>query len=255
MDGLHTFLVFLSGVVSCSQNQFSGSVLEMTVRPGDNITLYCDCKLSTGIFIVWYRNCSHENQPSLVLKTKTSSLIGATNTTGPLQPFHHFQFVRNFSSGSYDLLILNITNSDAGLYYCGTEKKTVEDKGYINYRYVYEYGNVTTRIQFDSSELRHYETPQDCDWCWTLLFSLCPTFAVLSSLLSSLLVYHLCQKTAKEPQVDEQTHDTRSQTRLNQDEDVCYAALEIRQTLQRPKKKKTASSYFSTYSAINTSRV
>lgn len=41
----------------------------------------------------------------------------------------------------------------------------------------------------------HHLTPQDCSVCWMLLFSLCPAFAVLSSLLSSLLVCHLCRKT------------------------------------------------------------
>ncbi|GLD66409.1 uncharacterized protein AKAME5_001780300 [Lates japonicus] len=79
-------------------------------------------------------------------------------------------------------------------------------------------------------------------------------FAVLSSLLTSLVVYQLCQKKAEQPQVDWERLDTRGQRRLNQDEDVCYAALEIRQPSQRPKKKKQSSD-FSTYSAINTSRV
>ena len=57
--------------------------------------------------------------------------------------------MRNFSSESYDLLIFNITNSDAGLYYCGTEeirREEVKDEEYINLRYVYGYGSVTTRI-------------------------------------------------------------------------------------------------------------
>ncbi len=62
--------VIVLAVVSCSHDWISGSVLEVTIRPGDNITLYCDCKASTGEYMVWYRNCSHENQPSLVLKSK-----------------------------------------------------------------------------------------------------------------------------------------------------------------------------------------
>lgn len=41
----------------------------------------------------------------------------------------------------------------------------------------------------------------------------------------------------------------------SQGEDVCYAALEIRRASLRPKKKKTHSSDFSTYSSINTSRL
>ncbi|XP_034059186.1 uncharacterized protein LOC117537904 [Gymnodraco acuticeps] len=249
MDGLHLFIYVLLGVVSFSHGWTSGSELEMTVRPGENITLYCDCKLSIGIYIVWYRNCSHENQPSLVLDinvwTKSSTDDHIMN---PLPRFH---FVRNFSSESYDLLIINITETDEGLYYCGTEQLKVEKAEHITRRHLYKYSNISTKIQFtvlDSSEPDHQETPQDCDGvCWMLLFSLCPAVAALSSLLSSLLVYHLCKK--EEPQTDKQT----PQTRQNRDEDVCYAAVEIRPASQRPKKKTTHSSV--TYSAINTSRM
>ncbi|XP_042269273.1 uncharacterized protein LOC121898344, partial [Thunnus maccoyii] len=243
-------------VVSCSHDGISGSVLEVTVRPGDNITLYCDCKTSSGVYIVWYRNCSHENQPSLVLKTKFGRRDGTSlEDTNILNPFPRFHLENNNSSRSYDLLIMNITDSDEGLYYCGTEETDVEDKTTISLINVYTYGNAT-RIVVNSSE-PDYQTSthqQGCGVCWTLLLSLCPSLAVLSSLLFSLLVYQLSQKTAKEPQVDRQRPDTRGTTR-NLDEDVCYAALEIRQASQRPKKKKIQSSDFSTYSAINTSRV
>ncbi|XP_038569472.1 uncharacterized protein LOC119899115 [Micropterus salmoides] len=252
MDRLHIFTVFLLGVVSY---MISGSLLEVTVRPGDNITLYCDCKLSSGVFIVWYRNCSHENQPSLVLKIKFESRQ-TSDATGYLNLPPPFHYVRNKSSESYDLLIMNITDVDEGLYYCGTEQAKVEDKEYITQRNVYSFGNVTTKIIFNSSNPDHHETTgPDCGVCWSLLFSLCPALAVLSSLLSSLVVYHICKKKAKEPQVDQQRPDTRDQTRLDQDEDVCYAALEILQASQRPKKKKTQSADFSTYSGIRTSRL
>ncbi|XP_050926621.1 uncharacterized protein LOC108896454 isoform X2 [Lates calcarifer] len=234
MDRLHIFLVILSGVVSCSQDQTSQSVLEVTVRPGDNITLYCDCKISTGVYIVWYRNCSHEKQPTLVLSVNYNAQTGTTKTVFP-----HFTFLRNFSSLSYDLLIMNITDSDEGLYYCGTKQPKVEEDKYISQRHIYSYGNITTRILLNSSKPHHHQPQQDCSGsCWMLLFSLCPVFAVLSSLLTSLVVYQLCQKKAEQPQVDQERLDTRGQRRLNQDEDVCYAALEIRQPSQRPKKKK-----------------
>ncbi|XP_067460915.1 uncharacterized protein [Thunnus thynnus] len=242
MDGLHVFLLVLLGVVSCSHDGISGSVLEVTVRPGDNITLYCDCKTSSGVYIVWYRNCSHENQPSLVLTTKIED-IDATKIQNPFPRFH---LVKNESSHSYDLLIMNITDSDEGLYYCGTEQPKVEDETTIHRRHVYTYGNAK-RIVVNSSE-PDYQTSthqQDCGVCWTLLLSLCPSLAVLSSLLFSLLVYQLCQKTAKEPQVDQQRPDTRGTTG-NLGEDVCYAALETCQASL----KKTLSSDFSTYSTI-----
>ncbi|XP_071060132.1 uncharacterized protein [Pseudochaenichthys georgianus] len=192
----------------------------MTVRPGDNITLYCDCNSSTGVYILWYRNCSHENQPSLVLNR-----IARRKKNYSQNPLPRFHFVKSSSSESYDLLIINITETDEGLYYCGTETFKVEKNEQITSAHIYTHGNISTRIHV--------------------------TVAALSSLLSSLLVYHLCKKEAKEPQTDQQT----AQTRLNQDEDVCYAALEIRPASKRPKRTTTQSSDFSTYSAINTSRI
>ncbi|XP_040891220.1 uncharacterized protein LOC121180130 [Toxotes jaculatrix] len=244
MDGQFIFLVILLGVASCSQDQTSQSVLEVTVTPGDNITLYCDCKSSTGVYIVWYRNCSHENQPTLVLQT-----ISFLKETDPLSS--KFQLLRNSSTESYDLLIMNITDSDEGLYYCGTEERKVDQGEYITLRNIYSYGNVTTRIKCDSSETLQ----PDPDLCWMLLLTLCPASALLSSLLSSLVVYQLCQKKAKKSRVHQERPDDQCQTGLNQDQDVCYAALEIRQASQRPKKQKTKSSDYSTYSAINTSRM
>ncbi|XP_076585766.1 uncharacterized protein LOC143320171 [Chaetodon auriga] len=259
MDGLHIFLVALLGVVCNSHGQITGSVLEVTVRPGDDITLQCDCKLSTGVYIVWYRNCSHENQPSLLFKLIRNSLKDpGADLNEHSRIFPRFRFVRNFSSESYDLLIKNITDSDEGLYYCATEQKKVDDKDFIAERYDYRYGNVTTRITLDkhSRDSDEPETPPpDCALCWMLLYSLCPAIAVLSSLLSSLVVYNFCHKKAEKPQVDQRELESRGQTTLNEDEDVCYAALDIRQPSQRPKAKKPTTSDYSTYSAINTSRV
>ena len=50
----------------------------------------------------------------------------------------------------------------------------------------------------DASDTDHCQPSrprtQDCGECWTLLFSLCPVSAVLSSLISALVAYHLCRK-------------------------------------------------------------
>ncbi|XP_026159389.1 uncharacterized protein LOC113128340 [Mastacembelus armatus] len=248
MDELRILQVVLLGVVYRGHGWVSGSVLDKTARPGDTVILFCDCRFSAGAYITWFRNCSHENQPSLVMGTKYDSSKRFTNF---LNPFPRFHLVKNNLSDSYDLMITNITYSDSGLYYCGTEQGIVEDKTKITGRYVYNYSNVITRILLYSSEPNH-ETTQDCGLCWMLLFSLCPTFAFASSLLSSLLVYNLCQKKAKKPQLYERRPGNIDQTGRNPEEDVCYTALEIRQTSQRPKVKKTQSSDFSTYSVINT---
>ncbi|XP_040892408.1 uncharacterized protein LOC121180820 isoform X3 [Toxotes jaculatrix] len=249
MDGQQIFLFVLLGLASCSHDWISGSVSEMTFGAGDNITLYCDCKSSTGVYIVWYRNCSHVNQPSLVLKTMLQPDAWKHKTEADiLNPLPRFHLVWNSSSESYDLQIMNITDLDEGLYYCGTEQSRLET---LTPHYVYQYGN-TTRILINTSVPHQHETPRDCGVCWRLLLSLCPASAVFSSLLSSLFVYHLCQKTAKGPKASRERLDNRDQTRGNKDEDVCYAALEIRQASQRSKKKETQSSDVATYSAINT---
>ncbi|XP_040892409.1 uncharacterized protein LOC121180820 isoform X4 [Toxotes jaculatrix] len=202
MDGQQIFLFVLLGLASCSHDWISGSVSEMTFGAGDNITLYCDCKSSTGVYIVWYRNCSHVNQPSLVLKTMLQPDAWKHKTEADiLNPLPRFHLVWNSSSESYDLQIMNITDLDEGLYYCGTEQSRLET---LTPHYVYQYGN-TTRILI-----------------------------------------------TKGPKASRERLDNRDQTRGNKDEDVCYAALEIRQASQRSKKKETQSSDVATYSAINT---
>ncbi|XP_047434915.1 uncharacterized protein LOC125004397 [Mugil cephalus] len=250
MDGLCAFAVVLLAF-SWSQHWIYGS--KVTVRPGDNVTLYCDCRPSSGVYIVWFRNCSHENQPTFVLSVKDH--YRWTDA--------HFKFVKNVSTDSYDLLIRNITSADEGLYYCGTEKTKVEDKEFITTRHIYKYGNTTTTVTVELSSPNYTNPvfdpdsteprPPSCSVCWMLLFSLCPLFAGVSSLLSSLLVCHLCRKRGEKLQADHPNPEATSPTQQNQGEDVCYAALEIRQPSRRPKKERLRSSDFSTYSAVRTS--
>uniref|UniRef100_A0A672KI01 Immunoglobulin V-set domain-containing protein n=1 Tax=Sinocyclocheilus grahami TaxID=75366 RepID=A0A672KI01_SINGR len=99
--------------------------MEMKVRPGDNITLYCDRSLTLGSVVVWIRNCSHENQPSLIIDFRK---LGK-------EIFQRFSFIHNPYSKSYDLHITNISVSDLGLYYW-----------IISSSEVYYYGNQTTRL-------------------------------------------------------------------------------------------------------------
>uniref|UniRef100_A0A3Q2E6V9 Ig-like domain-containing protein n=1 Tax=Cyprinodon variegatus TaxID=28743 RepID=A0A3Q2E6V9_CYPVA len=116
----------------------SASMLEVTVRPGENITLYCDCKALTGVFIVWFfKNCSREEHSVPFLDQLAKE-----------KKFPRLKFLKNNSSQSYDLLVMNVSSSDQGLYYCGTEKVQVEkDKNEkIIAKDVYTYGNITTRL-------------------------------------------------------------------------------------------------------------
>ena len=125
------------------------------MSPGDNATLYCDCKTYSGVYIVWYRNCSHVNQPTLVMKTRYPSelLLLTPEYENELHPFPHLHLVRNNSSESFDLLITNISDSDEGLYYCGTEKANMGNNAHTDRYIPLSYGNVTSRILMGTGEI------------------------------------------------------------------------------------------------------
>ena len=132
----HFIFLFQGAVVS------SYTVVELTVRPGENVTLHCDCKRSPGENIVWYRNCSHENQPTFTLNTKKNQ-----PDFNDIQNGSYFPHL-NKMTNSYNLLIKNISDSHLGLYYCGTKESIVTDGEKIVQKYIHRYGNVTTRISF-----------------------------------------------------------------------------------------------------------
>ncbi|XP_016118108.1 uncharacterized protein, partial [Sinocyclocheilus grahami] len=171
------------------QTRIYGEEVEMKVRPGDNITLYCDRSFSHGSLIVWIRNCSHENQPSLIIDF----------TKWELKIFQRFSSIYNRYNNSYDLHITNISVSDLGLYYCAEQENKVneDEKGIIFSSNVYYYGNRTTRLSLElsSSSGPSNTTPtpplvSDCVLCWTLLFSVCPVCV----LLFSICVFCFCCK-------------------------------------------------------------
>ncbi|XP_016360008.1 uncharacterized protein LOC107702264 [Sinocyclocheilus anshuiensis] len=171
------------------QTRIYGEEVEMNVRPGDNITLYCDRSLTYGSLIVWIRNFSHENQPSLIIDF----------TKWELKIFQRFSSIYNRYSNSYDLHITNISVSDLGLYYCAEQENKVnkDENGIISSSNVYYYGNRTTRLSLElsssSGPLNTTSTPplvSDCVLCWTLLFSVCP----VCFLLFSICLFCLCCK-------------------------------------------------------------
>ncbi|XP_060921385.1 uncharacterized protein LOC132995425 isoform X2 [Labrus mixtus] len=216
MEGRHVVLLLVSAVVSLSPDCVCGSELKVTVRPGDNIILYCDCKTSTGVYIMWYRNCSHEDEPSPDLKVKNI-------LTQSLHP--NFHLLKNQSSESFDLLILNITESDEGLYYCGTEEPKVEDNEHITSRYIYSYGNITTRIIFTSSDSGDSIGPLHVEpgVSWLMVFS--PAITVLSTFLCLTFVYLCSQNADEKDQMTERRPDMGEESTVNQDEDACFTRV------------------------------
>ncbi|XP_039530607.1 uncharacterized protein LOC120481195 isoform X2 [Pimephales promelas] len=247
MERSRNAFIMLLCVVLFSQNQY-GAEVEMKVRPGDSITLYCDRSITLGFRFVWIRNGSHENQPSLVIDFRKWDL----------EIFKRYSFVYNRSSNSHDLHITNISVSDLGLYYCAEiENKVKEDeKGILSSSEVYYYGNRTTRLSFAenatcSGPSNITPTPplSDCVLCWTLMFSVCP----LCVLLSSLCVYCLVQRKTADAETEQKDHLKGGNTIEGEEEEVCYASLDVITRRQKQRKtKRVQCSDFSTYAQVRT---
>ncbi|RXN18559.1 hypothetical protein ROHU_026166 [Labeo rohita] len=136
-------LAALEDVLLFRQKGIQGEEVEMKVRPGDNITLYCDRSLTVGSVIVWIRNCSHENQPSLIIDF----------TKWDLEILKRFSYIHKNYSKSYDLQITNISISDLGLYYCAELERKInkDEKGILSSSDMYYYGTRTTRLSLKGS--------------------------------------------------------------------------------------------------------
>ncbi|KAI7810568.1 hypothetical protein IRJ41_003733 [Triplophysa rosa] len=186
MEQLRFTLTIIIYVFLFSQKRINGSEIEMKVRPGDNITLYCDCPLTCGFNNVWIRKSSYEHGPPLIIDYRIVDQ----------ESFQRFRFIDNPTNNSVDLLITNISVSDLGLYYCAEyERKLQQDEnGFIYPSDVYYYGNLTTRLSLAvPSESTHPEVSELRCNCWMLLLSVCSVCVLLSSLLSAACVYCLCR--------------------------------------------------------------
>ncbi|XP_060771624.1 uncharacterized protein LOC132882542 [Neoarius graeffei] len=199
MEASRVALIALVCVVFPSQKRISGAEVEKRVRRGDDVTLYSDCVWKSGFNPVWFRNCSHQNQPRFMMSTQ--NLMRDVSL--------RYLFVFNGSTNTHNLLIKNVTESDLGLYYCAIHERRVSDSkhGPIVQSAVYHYGNRSTRLSLhDSVETSPRvtvspNTPTPCvsEWSvsWKLMLSVCAVCILLSSLLSSICVYCLCTNTTK----------------------------------------------------------
>ncbi|KAL7841130.1 hypothetical protein SRHO_G00248210 [Serrasalmus rhombeus] len=207
----------------------SGAEVEMRVRPGDDVTLYCDRVIPAGSSVAWFRNCSHENQPPFVI---TYSEIFKDK-------FPRFSLTKNSSSRSYDLWVKSVTEHDLGLYYCAQHDKKIsgDGRGFVLSETVYRYGNLTTRLSLTdtaspcltASTTSTLTPPEsDCSGCWKLLVSLCPVCALLSTLLSSTCVYYTCKTRAKgDSAADQRGGLPMIKSNEVGGDEVCYASLDL----------------------------
>ncbi|XP_076151981.1 uncharacterized protein LOC143135138 [Alosa pseudoharengus] len=251
------------GVIQ-SALKVSGTELDLTIKPGNNVTLYCDCIWTHGAHIYWYRNCSHYRQPSFVMSTK-EAIRG-------IDKLSTYEFKWNSTSQSHDLLIKNITESELGLYYCSVAMKKVVDgavihpkvtSGIIQQKVSYSYGNITYKLSFEdaaSSPAPTCPPPPDGGQCWSLLVILCPMCTLLSALIASTCVYCLCRcKTAPvEPGERSKRRESRA-GKQDEDKELCYASLDMPARAHKAKPKRTRNqtqnSDFSTYSEVRSYHV
>ncbi|KAG9259707.1 hypothetical protein AMEX_G27228 [Astyanax mexicanus] len=239
----------------------SGEEVEIRVRPGDDVTIYSDCVWKLAINPVWFRNCSHHHQPPLMI----------SNMDWESSVNSRYSIEWNESNQTHYLLVKNVSESDLGLYFCAQLQKNItkDRNGVIFSKDVYHYGNRRTRLSLQESAVPCNEPPQtnttststppvsDCSLCWKLLVSVCPVCVLLFSVISSTCVYFICRSRNK---------GTLSLSfflsSFAEDENVCYASLDLPKSGQKrlkKKKKKTnlrvESSEFSTYSQVKTERV
>ncbi|KAI4900924.1 hypothetical protein NFI96_015824, partial [Prochilodus magdalenae] len=255
-------------------SSISGIVVEIRVKPGDNVTIYCDRTQQGKLKIVWIIKPSNEQQPPLIHLTE--------DTTPP-----HYSRVWNNNKGTYDLLVKNITESDLGLYYCALHeiKFTRGRNGERVREDVYHEGNRTTFLSFlaitDMTDpcAESHETPctlqthftlqtpstppvSDCSVCWKLLVSVCPACVLLASVVSSTCVYCIIRRRTKAGTADREGNmEMRNHNEVGDGDgggggDVGYASLNIPNSGQRRLKKRTAeSSDLCTYSEVKAERV
>uniref|UniRef100_A0AAR2K0V1 Immunoglobulin V-set domain-containing protein n=1 Tax=Pygocentrus nattereri TaxID=42514 RepID=A0AAR2K0V1_PYGNA len=136
-------------------SRISGEEVEMRVRPGDDVTLYSDCVWKLGFNIVWFRNCSHDHQPPLIMSATTHSHHARIYNDFKQNPLPRYFFVWNSFSKTYHLLVKNVSESDLCLYYCALQERKIP--GRDAQKDVFQYGNRTTRVS-----LRGKATHSDC---------------------------------------------------------------------------------------------
>ncbi|KAI4890773.1 hypothetical protein NFI96_032249 [Prochilodus magdalenae] len=247
-------------------SSISGLIVEMRVKPGDNVAIHCDCVHQGKLMIAWIIKPSNEHQPPLIHLTE--------DTTPP-----RYSRVWNYTKGTYDLLVKNITESDLGLYYCALHemKFTRGRNGERVQEDVYHEGNRTTFLSFlavtemtcppqTPSTLQNSSTPpvSDGSVCWKLLVSVCPVCVLLASVVSSTCVYCIYRSRTKADGTAEQggNMEMRNHNEVGDGGgggaggDVSYASLNIPNSGQRRLKKRTVeSSDLCTYSEVKAERV
>ncbi|XP_041930803.1 uncharacterized protein LOC121694386 [Alosa sapidissima] len=236
MNWLHCSSIAFLCAVSLVCQRVSSIDMELHVRPGDDIILYCDRVKKTGSDIVWFRGFSADAQTC----TNISVMEAYRNQVYNLSATSHLTPVWNAVNQSYDLEINGVRELDRGLYYCASEDKVRPlQSETVAWRKVYNFSkdaiwvSVTgSCVTLDAVPTTCSPFPWECGQCWVVLVSLCLACVLLSAVISSACVYCLCSKTDKgitesglpQNRTDMQVNRNRRQI---EDGDLCYASLNL----------------------------
>ncbi|XP_072529430.1 uncharacterized protein [Salminus brasiliensis] len=176
-------IYFLAVLFSCSRPCQSSSSAEIrNVQPGGNITLPCNGPANTHT--AWYRLSN--NEMILVFSAIKGRIDEVIVEEYHLEP-SHFQTLSVNSSVS--LVIVDVRESDAGLYYCG---------GRLEGHYT-QFGKAIL-LDFPGTE----KAEAEIGLCWKLLITATCILALALVLCVSMLLYHLgfqssfCENCLKE---------------------------------------------------------
>lgn len=138
------------GVVSLFLQRASSIDMMLHVKPGDNITLYCDLIKEIASNIVWFQ-CFSANAQTC---NNISAMDAYKNLVFNL-PTSHLTPVWNAKNKSYDLVINSVTESDRGLYYCASEEKSLNNLD-MTWSKVYTFSKDATWVSVSDSWAGEY---------------------------------------------------------------------------------------------------
>ncbi|KAG7324649.1 hypothetical protein KOW79_012665 [Hemibagrus wyckioides] len=140
----------------------------VTVIAGENITLHCN--ISPSIEMFWYR---HIDQELTMILSATEGILDKDLAANYNQDPDHFQMLFQNHSGhiSLSLIIVDVRQSDIGLYYCGARREgTVAFARAVHLQF-------TDAVKYTSGSVQ----------CWTPLIAVCCSFALMLTLCLSVI--------------------------------------------------------------------
>ncbi|XP_036416203.1 uncharacterized protein LOC118800147 [Colossoma macropomum] len=149
----------------------SSSTIDVTVRPGENVTLPCNVPFSTDM--VWYQQSNDELKLIISVVRGNLQKDSVVNYNANSS---HFQLSAESVNDSLNLVIVAVGESDAGLYYCG---------GRLSRQY--RHFGKAIRLTFPGAE----RTEKGTGLCWKLLITSACILALALLLCVSGLLYRL----------------------------------------------------------------